>query len=120
MADIAAPPGGIGVDPGGGQSDLPFFSITDPAEDAALTAAIIDTYSGIVLTFTTTSPNDQEISPPATSEVGKSFSVLNDFTSIGVVSITQIGHPLDLIAPGDMITYVWDGTAWYSEKGPLR
>ncbi|MFA5378014.1 MAG: hypothetical protein WC455_19845 [Dehalococcoidia bacterium] len=85
-------------------------SATDPATDAAATAAIVSAYSGTIITTTTTG-NSQALGTPTTATVNRIFTVINNDTSTD--SIPVVANSVTYtITPGEAQNFVWDGTAW--------
>ena len=72
-----------------------FATSTDPATDAAVTTAIVDANSGVVVTLTATS-NAQTIAAPTNTAAGLQFTVINNDSSSDVIVVNnrsvQIGE----------------------------
>ena len=83
-----------------------FTTSTDPAANAATTAAIVNTYSGVVITLTTTG-NAQTIANPTDIRAGKIFTVINNDTSTNTITVNSISIPI-----GKAQSWIWDGSAW--------
>jgi len=88
-------------------SQLVMATSTNPAVDAAVTTAIVDVYSGIIITLSA-GGNTQTIQSPTVVTAGKVFTVVNNDTS-GVNTIAVNGITL---AAGKAQSFIWDGTAW--------
>jgi len=88
----------------------PFTSATDPATDAAATAAIVNAYSGTIIT-TTKAANSQTLAAPTAITAGKIFIVVNDDTSTH--SIPFVANSVTFtLTPGEGQCFIWDGSAW--------
>jgi len=90
------------------QGDLPMDIITDPALNAAVSTAIIDSYSGIIITLTGAG-NSQTLQNPTDTTAGKKrFTVVSDdgngSNNIQVNGIT--------LSAGEAQKFIWDGSAW--------
>jgi hypothetical protein len=84
----------------------PMTSCTDPATNTVGTTAIVDTYSGNVVTLTTTG-NSQTLQSPTDTRTGSKFTVINNDTSTNTLTVNGIAIPI-----GKAQTWIWDGTAW--------
>jgi hypothetical protein len=82
-----------------------FTSITDPAINAAVTTAIVNTYNGTIITLTGAG-NAQTIQTPTAATV-KKFTVINNDTSTNSIAANGI-----TLTAGKGQTFLWDGTAW--------
>lgn len=91
---------------GGSGSDT-YYTVTNPATSAAVTAAIIDGYNGVIITLTGAG-NAQTLASPTITTSGKRFAVYNNDTS-GAYTVTVNGITL---AAGDGQQFAWDATAW--------
>jgi hypothetical protein len=87
-------------------ASLPFTTSTNPGTSAATTTAIVNAYSGVIITLSTTG-NAQTIGSPTVTTAGKSFTVVNNDTSTNTIAVNGITIPV-----GKAQTWVWDGTAW--------
>jgi len=96
-----------------GTSEAPMTTATDPSTNTACTTAIVDTYSGIVITTTTTG-NSQTMQSPTDTRAGKVFTVVNNDTSTNNVPIVANSVTFT-ITPGEAQSFIWDGSAW----GPI-
>ena len=96
---------------GGGAADLPFDAIADPAVDAAVTTAIIDLFSGTVITLTAAG-NAQTLQAPTDTTAGRKFFVLNNDTSNNTITVNSV-----VLSPGQYIEFRWDGDAWLITAG---
>lgn len=85
---------------------LPYTTATDPAQDAAVTQAIVDANAGTVIT-TTVASNSQTLAAPTDTTSGKSFTVINSDTSTDAILVN--GRSLQR---GEVATFVWDGNSW--------
>lgn len=83
-------------------------TVTDPAIDEAVTTAIIDDYSGVIITLTGAG-NAQTLQSPTIITGGKQFTVINNDASTNSININ--GYTLE---PGEAQGFTWDGTAWCS------
>lgn len=81
-------------------------TVTDPAVNAACTTAVVDIYSGTIITLTTTG-NSQTIQDPTDTRPGKKFIVVNK--DISTNDITVDGMVIDA---GFAQTFIWDGSEW--------
>jgi hypothetical protein len=84
----------------------PMTSCTDPATNTVGTTAIVDAYSGNVVTLTTTG-NSQTLQSPTDTRTGSKFTVINNDTSTNTLTVNGITIPI-----GKAQTWIWDGTAW--------
>ena len=91
---------------GGSGSDT-YYTVTNPATSAAVTAAIIDGYNGVIITLTGAG-NAQTLASPTITTSGKRFAVYNNDTSSSY-TVTVNGITL---AAGDGQQFAWDATAW--------
>ena len=82
------------------------FNITDPAISAAVTTDILDNFSCVVIT-TTTTWNAQTLATPTVITDVKRFSVINHDSSTD--SITVNGQ---VVSPGETIYFIWDWSSW--------
>jgi hypothetical protein len=89
-----------------GSGEVDVYSITDPAIDAAVTAAIVDVYGGVIIT-TTAAGNAQTIADPTNVLATKEFIVVNNDTSTDSITVNSV-----VIDPGEAQKYFWDLTAW--------
>ncbi len=88
---------------------LSMTTSTDPAGTptfAAVTTAIVDAYSGVIITTTTTG-NAQTIQSPTVTTAGKIFTVVNNDTSTNSIAVNGI-----TITAGEAQSFIWDGSAW--------
>lgn len=86
---------------------LPIATSIDPALNAAVTTAIIDNSSGVIITLTAAG-NAQTLQNPANLDLSKRFIVINNDTS-GANTIDVNGITL---SAGEAQRFIWDGTAW--------
>lgn len=91
-------------------SVLSMTTATDPASNAACTTAIVNTYSGTVIT-TTGAGNSQTIGSPTATTAGKVFTVVNNDTSTHSIPIVA-NSVTYTITPGEAQSFIWDGSAW--------
>jgi len=89
---------------------LPMTTVTDPALNAAVTTAIVDGFSGNIVTLTTTG-NAQTIQDPTDTTAGKRFTVVNNDTSSDTLTVNS-----NVLDPGEAISFIWDGSAWVHVK----
>ncbi len=89
--------------------ELKTTSVTDPAENAAVSTAILDRYSGVIITTTTTG-NAQTLQTLTDTTKIKRFTVMNNDTSTN--SITVNGTVLEA---GKLIFFIQDGSAWLED-----
>ena len=69
-----------------GTSEAPMTTATNPSTNTACTTAIVDNYSGVVITTTTTG-NSQTMQNPTDIRAGKIFTVVNNDTSTHSIPI---------------------------------
>lgn len=86
---------------------LTMTTATDPALNAAVTTAIIDAYSGNIITLTA-GGNAQTLEDPTDTDAGKKFTVVNHSTS-GANTIEVNGITLSAT---EAQSFIWDGAAW--------
>jgi hypothetical protein len=86
-------------------------TVTDPSVSAATTTAIIDGYSGVLITLTTTG-NAQTLQTPTVTTAGKRFTVINNDTSTNTISVNGL-----TLVVGGAATWEWDGSAWVAVGG---
>jgi hypothetical protein len=91
--------------------ELKNFSITDPAENAAVTTAIVDQYSSVIIT-TTGAANAQTLQDPTNVTNIKRFTVMNNDTSTDPVTVNGTA-----LAAGNARYFIWDGDAWVEDAG---
>ena len=88
----------------------PFTTATDPALNTAATTAIVNAYSGTIIT-TTKAGNSQTLAAPTVVTAGKYFTVVNNDTSTH--SIPFVANSVTFtITPGEGQCFLWDGSAW--------
>lgn len=85
---------------------LSLTAFTDPATNAAVTAATVNKFGGVVITTTTTA-NAQTIASPTATATKKEFIVANNDTSTHAVTVNSV-----VIAVGEAQKFLWDGSAW--------
>jgi len=83
-----------------------YTTATDPALNAAVSTAIVDVYTGVIIT-TTGASNAQTIQSPTVSTAGRIFTVVNNDMSSNSITVNAV--PLAIAASR---SYVWDGSAW--------
>ena len=88
------------------QRPLRSISVTDPTENAAVSTSILDTYSWVIIT-TTTTWNAQVLQNPTNTTEIKRFSVINNDTSTNTISINWTN-----LWVWETTYFIWDGTAW--------
>ncbi len=88
------------------KDETPFYSVTDPATNAAVSAAITDIYGGVLIT-TTGAGNAQTIANPSVTTEIKKFTVINNDTSTNTIAVNGITLPA-----GKAQSWMWDGSAW--------
>lgn len=93
-----------------GTSAAGMTTATDPAENAACTTAIVDEYSGTIITTTTTG-NSQTIQSPTDTRAGKIFTVVNNDTSTHSIPIVANSVTFTITA-GEAQSFIWDGAQW--------
>lgn len=86
-------------------------SVTDPATNAATSITILDTFSGVIITTTTTG-NAQTLQTPTVATDIKRFSVINNDTSTDDVTVNGT-----VMSPWDVKYFVWDWSSWTTEAG---
>ena len=84
---------------------------TDPATNAATTAAIVNSFAGVIITTTTTGNSQTLASPTATTAAGQIFTVVNNDTSTDNVPVVANSVTFT-VSPGESQSFIWDGTAW--------
>jgi len=89
-----------------GSANAPMTTATDPATDAATTTAIVDAYSGVIITLTTTG-NSQTIGDPTDTRAGKKFTVVNKATSTNDITVNGM-----IVDVGFAQTFIWTGVTW--------
>lgn len=82
--------------------------VTDPALNAAVSTAIVNSYEMVLVTLTGAG-NAQTIQTPAVATI-KTFTVVNNDISTNSIVVNGITIP-----PGKAQSFIWDGTAW----GPI-
>nr|HPM70122.1 hypothetical protein [Smithellaceae bacterium] len=83
---------------------------TDPAANAAVTTAIVNTYGGVVVTLTGAG-NTQTLQNPTTAATIRKFTVINNDTSNNNLSVVANSVTFTL-TPGEGQCFLWDGSAW--------
>jgi hypothetical protein len=83
---------------------------TDPAANAAVTTAIVNSYNGVVVTLTAAG-NTQTIQNPTTAATIRKFMVVNNDTSNNNLSVVANSVTF-VLTPGEGQCFIWDGTAW--------
>jgi hypothetical protein len=87
-----------------------YYEVSDPATNAATANAIVDAYSGSLITLTGAG-NSQTLANPTIITAGKIFTVINNDTSTH--SIAVIANSVTFtITPGEAQSFVWDGSTW--------
>lgn len=87
---------------------------TNPAANAAVTVAIIDAYSGVIILQNDGTPANQTLASPTITTAGKIFTVVNNDTSVD--NETVIANSVSFtVTPGEAQSFIWDGSAW----GPI-
>ena len=87
-------------------SSMMMTAATDPALNAAVSASIIDTYGGVVITLTAPG-NVQTLATTGNLLPGKTFTIVNNDTSNNSIVVNGITVPV-----GKSQSFIWDGTAW--------
>lgn len=87
-----------------------FTTATNPALNAGVSQTIVDTYTGIVITLSTTG-NNQTLQSPSYTTGAKIFTVVNNDTSNNNVPVIANSVTFTL-TPGEAQSFVWDGSAW--------
>jgi len=88
-------------------SALPMATSTDPAGDAAVSTAIVNAYSGVIITLTGAG-NAQTIQAPTDTTAGKPFTVVtNDSNGAYTIEVNGI-----TMSAGEAQRFLWDGSAW--------
>lgn len=90
-----------------------FTSATNPAANAAVSTAIVNTYNGVVVTLTGAG-NSQTLQSPTTTTTIRKFIVINNDTSTHSLSVIANGVTFT-VTPGEAQMFIWDGSAW----GPI-
>ena len=89
------------------KTDLPVTAVTDPAINAAVTTAIIDSYSGVIVTLTGAG-NAQTLQNPTDLTPGKRFTVVGDDGN-GAFTFESNGIT---ISAGEAQRYIFGGSVW--------
>jgi len=87
-------------------ASLPMDIVTDPPTNTIATTAKVDTYSGVIVTLTT-SGNSQTMSSPTETTPGRRFTVVNHSTSTDTIEVAGI-----VIEPLFAQCFMWDGAVW--------
>lgn len=96
----------------GGATITEAFTIsTNPATNAAVTTAIVDSYNGVVVTLSAAG-NTQTIQNPTTAATIRKFMVINNDTSSNNLSVVANGVTF-VLTPGEGQCFLWDGSAWW-------
>lgn len=86
---------------------LPANTITDPAINAAATTAIIDGYSGVIITLTAAGNAQTLQSPTATAKIRKFLVAMNDTNGAFACEVNGI-----TMSAGEAQWFLWEGSAW--------
>ena len=79
----------------------------DPATNAAVSTAIIDANSGVIITLTG-SGNAQTLQSPTTTAAGRKFTVVTDDANAAyTIEVNGI-----TMSAGEAQRFIWDGSAW--------
>lgn len=89
-----------------GAATLPLTNSIDPASSDATATAVVDDYSGVIITLTGAS-NAQTLGAPTDTTAGKTFTVVNNDTSTNTIAINGV-----TVGIGKAQSFIWDGTAW--------
>ena len=81
-------------------------AINDPAVNAAVTTAKIDTFRGTKITLTAAG-NNQVLQPPTNIAPGRIFAVINDGASTDTIIVNGI-----TLSPGEVVLFFWRGVSW--------
>jgi hypothetical protein len=84
------------------------LALTDPAS-GALTAAVVDKYTGVVITTTTTGAT-MTIADPSDAAKIRDFHVVLSSASTDVVLVNN--NPIQI---GEAVEFFWTGTEWDSD-----
>jgi hypothetical protein len=87
-----------------------FTTSADPAENAAVTTAIVDSYDGVVVTLSAAG-NTQTLQNPTTAATIRKFMVINDDDSTYDLPVVANSVTFTL-TPGEGQCFIWDGSAW--------
>ena len=87
-----------------------FTTLTDPATNAAVTTAIVNSYNGVIVTLTAAG-NTQTLQSPTTTATIRKFMVINNDTSNNSLSVVANSVTFTLTA-GEGQCFLWDGSAW--------
>ncbi len=90
-----------------------YDAITDPAVNAAVTTAKVDTFAWTVITLTTTG-NAQTLQNPTITIAGKTFEVINNNTSTNSITVNWI-----ILTPWELQWFVWDWDVWLASASWL-
>jgi len=93
-----------------GTSEAPMTTATNPSTNTACTTAIVDNYSGVVITTTTTG-NSQTMQNPTDIRAGKIFTVVNNDSSTHSIPIVANSVTFTITA-GEAQSFIWDGAQW--------
>ena len=91
-----------------GSTILGMTAVSDVSASYTLPAALVDNYSGVVVTQTTVAASIT-LSDPTNKTVGRLFTISN--ASPSTYSLSIVGSTLN-IAPGKSGYFVWDGVVW--------
>jgi hypothetical protein len=83
-----------------------FTTSTDPGVSAAVTAATVNAYDGVVIT-TTAAGNAQTIANPTVTTLQKEFLVANNDTSTDSITVNSV-----VLSVGEAQKFFWEGSAW--------
>jgi hypothetical protein len=87
-----------------------FITSSNPAANAAVTTAIVDSYNGVVVTLSAAG-NTQTIQNPTTAATIRKFTIINNDTSNNNLSVVANSVTFTL-TPGEGQCFLWDGSAW--------
>lgn len=94
------------IPPGATLRKIRSITMTDPAEDAAVTLEIVDAYDGVIIT-TTEAGNAQTITDPTNVLLNREFIVANTAASTHLIIVNSV-----VIEPGEAQKFFWDGSTW--------
>jgi len=96
-------------------ASLPMTTATDPAINAAVSTALIDSFSGVIITLGAAG-NDQTLQDPTVTTAGRVYWVVNDDLSTDPIDIIGASYTITL-QPGESSKWIYDGSGWIHASG---